>query len=71
MRTPRRVTFAPIGMPSRSLKPAIDFFARRDLRALPRDHGQLLDRVVERLRVRLRLADAHVDGDLLDARAPP
>ena len=28
MRSPRRVTFAPIGMPWRILKPAIDFFAR-------------------------------------------
>ena len=28
MRAPRSVTFAPIGMPSRSLKPAIDFRAR-------------------------------------------
>src|SRR5439155_3066502 len=32
------------------------------------DRGQLLDRVVERLRLRLRLADAHVERDLLDAR---
>ena len=29
MRAPRSVTFAPTGMPSRSLKLAIDFFARR------------------------------------------
>ena len=27
MRAPRSVTLQPIGMPSRSLKPAIDFFA--------------------------------------------
>ena len=29
MRAPRSVTFAPIGIPSRSLKPAIDLRARR------------------------------------------
>ena len=29
MRSPRRVTLAPMGMPSRSLNCAIDFFARR------------------------------------------
>ena len=28
MRTPRSVAFAPMGMPSRILKPAIDFLAR-------------------------------------------
>src|SRR5436305_507003 len=28
MRAPRRVTLAPMAMPSRSLKPAIDFLAR-------------------------------------------
>src|SRR5574340_888584 len=34
------------------------------LRPLARDHGQLVDGGVERLRVRLRLADAHVQRDL-------
>src|SRR5438034_4062525 len=35
------------------------------LRALPRDDRQLLERRVELLRVGLRLADAHVERDLL------
>src|SRR5262245_16892712 len=39
-----------------------------DLCALAGDRGQLLDRRVERLRVGLRVADAHVERDLLDAR---
>src|SRR5919204_2950582 len=39
-----------------------------NLRALPGDDGQLVDRGVELLRVGLRLADAHVERDLLDAR---
>src|SRR5437588_3434828 len=38
------------------------------LRALPGDRRQLLDRRVERLRVGLRLADAHVERDLRDRR---
>src|SRR5215216_90039 len=38
------------------------------LRALPRDRRQLLDRAVERLGLRLGLADAHVQRDLLDPR---
>src|SRR6187401_2507307 len=36
-------------------------------RALAGDRGQLLDRAVELLRVRLGLADAHVQSDLLEA----
>jgi hypothetical protein len=28
MRSPRKVTLAPMALPSRSLNPAIDFFAR-------------------------------------------
>src|SRR3954453_18195399 len=38
------------------------------LRALTGDRGQLLDRAVELLRVGLRLADAHVERDLLQPR---
>src|SRR5688572_17878509 len=38
------------------------------LRALTCDRGQLLDRGVERLRVGLGVADAHVQGDLRDPR---
>src|SRR3954463_4939289 len=39
-----------------------------DLGALAGDRGQLLDGGVEQLRLGLRLADAHVERDLLDAR---
>src|SRR5439155_21452024 len=39
-----------------------------DLGALAGDRGQLLDGRVEQLRLGLRLADAHVERDLLDAR---
>src|SRR5207244_7658943 len=39
-----------------------------DLGALARDRRQLSDRSVERLRVGLRLADAHVERDLLQTR---
>ena len=68
IRSPRSVTRAPIGIPSRILKPAIDLRARRTCARWPGDRRQLLDRAVERLRVGLRLADAHVERDLLDAR---
>src|SRR6185295_17661802 len=40
----------------------------RDDGPLAGDDRQLLDRVVERFRVELRLADAHVQGDLLETR---
>jgi hypothetical protein len=40
----------------------------RDRRALARDHGELLDGLVERLGVLLGLAHAHAEGDLLEAR---
>ena len=71
IRCPRSVTRQPMAMPSRSLKFAIDFRARVTTRLLPGDRRQLLDRLVEDLRVRDRLADAHVDHDLGDAWAPP
>src|SRR5207247_4587193 len=38
------------------------------LRTLTRDRRQLLDRRIERLRVGLRVADAHVERDLRDPR---
>ena len=44
MRRPRSVTRQPIGIPSRSLKFAIDFRARVTDRLLAGDHRQLLDR---------------------------
>src|SRR5213083_1748506 len=62
IRAPRSVTFAPIGMPSRILTCATD------LRALAGDRGELLHSGVELLGVVLRLADAHVERDLLAAR---
>src|SRR5205823_8505350 len=38
------------------------------LGALPGDRGQLLERALEHLRFGLRVADAHVERDLLQAR---
>ena len=68
MRSPRSVTLQPMGMPSRILKPAIEFLARVITGRCPAIDRQLLDRVVERLRVELGLADAHVERDLLEPR---
>ena len=62
MRSPRSVTITPTGMPSRSLKFAIDLCARRIAGFWPDDHGELLGGGVEQLGVLLRLADAHVDA---------
>jgi len=42
MRSPRRVTIAPIGIPARSLKAAIDFFARVTTGAWPVIHRRSL-----------------------------
>src|SRR6185437_12853301 len=39
-----------------------------DLRALTGDRGQLVERVLEYLRLGLRVADAHVERDLLQPR---
>ena len=49
MRAPRSVTLQPIGMPSRSLKPAIDFLALVISGLLAGDDRELLDGLVERL----------------------
>ena len=68
MRSRRSVTLAPIAMPSRSLKVAIDL---RDLvidRLLAGDRRQVGDRAVDGLAVVDRLADAHVDDDLVELR---
>ena len=68
MRAPRRVTFVPMGMPSRILKPAIDFFARVIWARWP---VMMVSSSTARSSARafdLRVADAHVDGDLLDPR---
>ena len=64
IRAPRSVTRAPTDMPSRSLKLGDRLARLAHLRALAGDRRQLLDRGVERLGVRLRLADAHVQRDL-------
>ena len=53
---------------SRSLKFAIAFFDSRDDRLLPGDRRQLLDRRVEDLGVLDRLAEPHVEHDLLEPR---
>ena len=68
MRARRRVTETPTGIPSRTLKEAIDLRRAADVRLLAGDRRQLLGRGLEHLRVLLRLADAHVEGDLLQAR---
>ena len=68
IRAPRSVTFAPMGMPSRSLKLAIDLRARRTWARCPAIVVSSSIAAVERLRVGLRVADAHVERDLLDAR---
>ena len=47
IRSPRRVTLAPMALPSRSLKPAIDFLARVIDRLLAGDGGQVADGAVE------------------------
>ena len=71
MRAWRSVTLTPTGMPSRSLKAAIDLRARRMLRLLAGDRGELLLGRVEHVRVLLGLAHPHVQGDLLDTRDLP
>ena len=68
MRSPRRVTLAPMALPSRSLKPAIDFLALvtigfwpvidREVATAPSSSDGCCD----------GRADAHVDDDLLEPR---
>ena len=68
MRAPRSVTLRADRHPLAELE-ARDRLARlAHLGALAGDDRQLLDRGVERLRVGLRVADAHVQRDLLDLR---
>ena len=67
MRSPRSVTIAPIGIPARSRKAAIDSW-RASHRLLANDERQVTNRGVERTVVRDRLADADIDDDLLDLR---
>ena len=68
MRALRSVTLAPIGMPSRTLKVAIDFRARVIDRLLAGDQREIVGRELHLLGVGGRLADAHVEHDLVDAR---
>ena len=68
MRARRRVTATPTGIPSRTLKEAIDFLARRTLGLLAGDRRELLLRGLEHLGVLLGLADPHVEGDLRQRR---
>jgi hypothetical protein len=58
MRSPRRVTLAPIDWPSRILKPAIE------RRALVGDLGEVAHGAVEQATLADRLAHAHVHHDL-------
>ena len=68
MRSPRSVTMQPIGMFSRSLKFAIALRERVTTGFWPVIVGHLLDRRIEQLHVLDRLAEAHVEDDLLEPR---
>ena len=64
----RAASRAPTGMPSRTLKPAIDLRARRTCARWPAIVVSSSTALSSCLRVGLRLADAHVERDLLEAR---
>ena len=68
MRSPRSVTLAPMALPSRSLKPAIDFLALVTSGFWPVITREVGDRALEQRRLLRRPAHAHVDDDLLEAR---
>ena len=68
MRALRSVTLAPIGMPSRTLKVAIDFRACVMTGFCPAIMREIVGRELHLLGVGGRLADAHVEHDLVDAR---
>ena len=68
MRSPRSVTLAPIALPSRSLKPAIDFFALVTSGFWPVIDGEVGHGAVEQRLLLGRLADAAVEHDLLEPR---
>ena len=68
MRSPRSVTFAPIALPSRSLKPAIDFLARVISGFCPVMIVEVGDRTVEQRLLLRRTTDTAVEDDLLEAR---
>ena len=67
MRSPRSVTCAPIGWPSRSLNCAMDLRAFVTCGFWPVIFGEVRDRAVDDLAVAGRLADAHVHDDLHEA----
>ncbi len=68
MRSPRSVTFAPIAIPWRSLKLAIDFFARVIAGFWPVMMVRSVIGGLEQLGVLGRPADTHVHDDLLELR---
>ena len=68
MRSRRRVTLQPIGMPSRSLNCAIDFFALVITGFWPAISSISAAAGLDLLLVLGRLADAHVDDDLVEPR---
>ena len=70
MRAPRSVTFVADGHARADLEAGDRRAGAAQLRALAGDLRQLVHRRVEQLRVGLRLADAHVQRDLLDLAAP-
>ena len=67
-RSPRRVTLAPMGMPSRSLKAAMDWRARVTTGFWPVITSRSRDRPFDERGLLGGLAHAHVDHDLLEAR---
>ena len=68
MRFWRSVTLAPIGMPSRSLKVAIDLRALVITGFCPAISARSAAAAVDLLGVGDRLADAHVQHDLVEPR---
>ena len=68
MRSPRRVTIAPIAIPARTLNWAIDFLALVTTGFWPQTIFRSRDRRVDRLRVGHRLAQADIDHDLVEGR---
>ena len=68
MRSPRSVTMAPIDMPSRSLKAAMDFLALVTTGFCPAICAQLVHRAVHQLGILRGFAQADIDRDLLDLR---
>ena len=68
MRCLRSVTFAPMAMPSRNLKVAMDFRALCDHRPLPGDEPEIGGGGRDLLMVADPLAHAHIQHDLVEPR---